>query len=392
VKNPILAAAEKVFAQSVAIRREIHAHPELATQEFATARLVRRRLAALGCASAFCCKKTGVVATLENGAGKTVALRADMDALPIAEDTGLGFSSVSKGVSHACGHDMHVACLLGAAQSLLSLRASWKGRVVLLFQPSEEMAPGGAITMIREGVFPQGAAAVFGLHVNSEHACGTVGLIPGPDYAGVVDFDVVVHGKGAHGAMPERAIDPIVCASASILALQTLVSRESPPHEPSVVTVGRIEAGTKHNIIPGEARFCGTIRAFSDAHLSHLKRRVRELLESTARSFRARAEVSFEEAYPPGYNNPEATLRAGSALSRVLGQTRVVWRTVPTMLAEDFAYFQRKAPGVYVHLGVRPPGKKNVPGIHTPDFSPDERAILTGIAVHTALAIDILQK
>ncbi len=392
MNNPILAAAGKAFAGSVAVRREIHAHPELATQEFATARLVHARLLALGLRPRFCCNRTGAVAELQNGAGKTVALRADLDALPIAEKTGLKFSSANKGVSHACGHDVHAACLLGAAHALLSLRTLWKGRVVFLFQPSEEMAPGGAYTMIREGVFPSKADAVFGLHVNPEHPCGVAGFKSGPDYAGVVDFDIVVRGRGAHGAMPQRSVDPIVCASALVMALQTLVSRGSPPHEPSVVTVGKIAAGTKHNIIPDEARLCGTIRALSAGPLSRLARRVKEVALLTARSFGATAEVSFEEAYPPGYNDPAATARAFSALAAVLGKKQVVWRTVPTMLAEDFAYFQQKAPGVYVHLGVRPPNRKNVPGIHTAGFVPDERAILAGIAVHCGLAIDILQK
>jgi amidohydrolase len=264
--------------------------------------------------------------------------------------------------------------------------------VVFLFQPSEETAPGGAYTMLREGVFPSDADAVFGLHVNPAHPCGVVGFKSGPDYAGVVDFDVVVRGRGAHGAMPERAVDPIVCASAIIMALQTLVSRESPPHEPGVVTVGKIAAGTKHNIIPDEARFCGTIRALSAGNLSRLARRVKQVALLTARSFGARARVSFEDSYPPGYNDPAATARAFSAVASVLGKKKVVWRTVPIMLAEDFAYFQQKAPGVYVHLGVRPPNRKNVPGIHTAGFVPDERAILAGIAVHCSLAIDILQK
>ncbi len=391
-KKPIVAAAEKAFDSSVAIRREIHAHPELATQEFRTARLVYRTLSGLGLSPRFCCNRTGVTAALNNGQGKTVVLRADLDALPISEKTGLPFSSVKKGVSHACGHDMHAACLLGAARALATLRDLWHGKVIFLFQPSEETSPGGATTMIGEGVFPDNASAVFGLHVNSEHPCGSVGLIPGPDYAGVVDFDAVIYGRGAHGAMPHRAIDPIVCASASILALQTLVSRESPPHEASVVTVGKIEAGTKHNIIPDEASFYGTIRALSDARLQLLKRRVREVVESTAHSFGATAQVLFEKSYPPGYNDPAATQRAFAALASVLGAGHVIRRAVPTMLAEDFAYFQRKAPGVYAHLGVRPAGKREVPGIHTANFNPDERAILTGIVVHTALAIDILEK
>jgi amidohydrolase len=377
---------------AVRVRRAIHARPELGTREFATAALVRRTLLAMGLRPRFCCNKTGVVATLANGTGKTVALRADLDALPLLEKTGLKFSSVNKGVMHACGHDMHAACLVGAAQALFALRGLWKGTVVFLFQPSEEMAPGGAKAMIREGVFPASADAVFGLHVNPEHACGVVGLKSGPDYAGVVDFDIVVKGRGAHAAMPGNAIDPIVCASSMIVALAGLAAQGSRTYGPCVVTVGKMCAGTKNNIIPDEAYFGGTIRAMSDAHLGLLMRRVSGLVQSIARSHKARAHVSFDKSYPPGYNDPSATRRGFRALSQALGKGRVVWRSAATMLAEDFAYFQRKAPGVYTHLGVRPAHKKNVPGIHTSEFSPDERAILIGIAVHAALAIDILHK
>jgi amidohydrolase len=385
-------AAKGAYPQSVSVRREIHRHPDLSGREFRTAALVHRRLRAMGLGPRFCCKKTGVVVVLVNGRGATVALRADMDALPIGEKTGLKFSSENTGVMHACGHDMHTACLLGAAKALMALRHLWRGTVVFLFQPSEESAPGGASAMLREGVFPTRAAAVFGLHVNPEHPCGVVGIKAGPDYAGIADFDVTVKGRGSHGAMPEKAIDPIVCASAMILALGRLVKKESSPRHPCIVTVGKISAGTKHNIIPDEARFGGTIRALSDRQLLSLIAGVKKVAQSTARSHGARAEVLFDKAYPPGYNDPAASSRAFAALSAVLGKRRVVWRTRPTMLAEDFSSFQRRAPGVYVHLGVRPAGRKNVPGIHTPHFNPDERAILTGIAVHAALAIDILQK
>lgn len=295
---PVLAAAKSAYPLSKSVRREIHRHPELSGREFRTAALVHRRLRALGIRPRYCCGRTGVVASLVNGRGATVALRADMDALPIAEKTGLKFSSVNSGVMHACGHDLHTACLLGAAKALISLRDRWKGTVVFLFQPSEESAPGGASIMLREGVFPARASAVFGLHVNPEHPCGVVGIKAGPDYAGIADFDVTVKGRGAHGAMPERAIDPIVCASEMIVALARLAKQESSPRHPCIVTVGKIAAGTKHNIIPDEAFFCGTVRALSDRRLSSLVARVTTLVQSIARSHRAGAKVSFDKAYP----------------------------------------------------------------------------------------------
>lgn len=392
MKNAIIAAAEKAFLPSVRLRREIHRRPEMSGWEFGTARRVHRELSAMGLAPKYCCNKTGVVASLKNGRGKTVVFRADMDALPITEKTGLKFSSVNKGVMHACGHDMHTACLAGAARALCALRDKWKGRAVFLFQPSEETAPGGALAMIREGVFPARANAVFGLHVNPEHPSGAVGIKSGPDYAGVADFNVTVTGKGGHGAMPERAIDPIVCACAMVVALTKLAKTESSPRDPCIITVGKIAAGTKHNIIPDQACFSGTMRALSERHLSFLMRRAKGLTESIARRYKARVKVSFDKSYPPGYNDPAAAGRAFRALSNVLGKRRVVRRSAPTMLAEDFSCFQARTPGVYLHLGVRPPGRKSVPGIHTPFFNPHERAMLTGIAVHATLAIDILQK
>jgi amidohydrolase len=321
------------YPLGVAVRREIHTHPELATREYGTARLVHRRLAALGLSPRFCCDKTGVYATIANGAGKTVALRADLDALPLEEQTGLKYSSVNKGVMHACGHDLHAGCLVGAAKALLDLRDRWKGTAVLLFQPSEELAPGGAHDMIREGVFPERADAVFGLHVNPEHPCGVVGIKNGPDYAGVVDFDVVVKGRGGHAAEPEKAIDPIACAAVMIAALKGLVKNEFGPRDPSVVTVGKMSAGTKNNIIPDDAFFGGTIRALTDEKLSFLVRRVRECVQSSARAHKARAQITFDKSYPPGYNDPVLTRRAFAALSSALGPKKVVRRESPTMLA-----------------------------------------------------------
>jgi amidohydrolase len=390
--NPVARAAKNAYPAAVAVRRSLHASPELSGRECATARLVFRSLSAQGLSPRYCCGRTGVVAKLINGKGKTVVLRADLDALPITEKTGLSFASRNSGVMHACGHDMHAAALIGAAQALRELKALWGGTVVFLFQPSEELAPGGALAMIREGMFPTDTDAVFGLHVSTDHATGAVGLLSGPDYAGVIDFDVVVKVKGGHGAAPDTTADPILCCCAMIQQLQTLVSRESAPGEPSVLTVGTLHAGTKHNIIPDEATFSGTIRALTDRHLEFLRKRLAQVVHAVARSFRAGAGVSFEKSYPPGFNDPGLTRRAHAALARTLGENNIVMRGIPTMLSEDFAYFQKRAPGVYVHLGVRPAGKKHVPGIHTPDFAPDERALATGIAVHAALAIDILKK
>jgi amidohydrolase len=231
---------------------------------------------------------------------------------------------------------------------------------------------------------------VFGLHVSADHEVDTVGIKPGRDYAGVTDFMVTILGKGAHGAMPHKAIDPIVCACAAIMNLQTIISRETPPHEPSILTVGSIHAGTKNNIIPDQAQFIGTLRALSGEHLSMIERRLREVVSAVARSFNASARVSFDKSYPPGFNNEALSERAISVIRGYLGKNSVELRPEPALIADDFAYFQKKAPGLYLHLGVRKPGNKKQPGIHSARFLPDERALKTGIAVLSGLAIDIL--
>ena len=385
-----MSVAKSAYPLALSVRRDLHRHPELSTKEFRSAKLVFDNLKSLGLKPSLCCNKTGVVASVDNGKGKTVVIRADLDALPLQEETGLAFTSTIPGVMHACGHDMHTGILVGAAQALIACKDTWKGRAVLLFQPSEEMAPGGAVSMIKEKAFPLGADAVFGLHVSTDHPCGTVGLKSGPDYAGVVDFEVVVNVNGGHGASPQTTADPIVCCCAMISQMQTLVSRESPPHEPSVVTVGTFHSGTKQNIIPTEAKFSGTIRALSGAHLDFLRTRLGEIVTAIAASHKAKALVRFEKAYPPGYNDPHLIEKAEIALKSTLGAKKVIMRDAPVMHAEDFAYYQKKTPGIYVHLGVRPLQTKSVPGIHTPYFAPCERAILTGIAVHVSLAIDIL--
>ncbi|MBD3418621.1 MAG: amidohydrolase [Chitinivibrionales bacterium] len=383
---------EEIYPSIVDIRRHIHSRPELSGEEFETAALVHGKLASLGYSPKFHLHKTGVSASLRHGKGKTLALRADMDALPLDEKNDISFKSQKAGVMHACGHDMHTAALLGAAQVLFRMREHVHGEVRFLFQPSEEVEPGGALGMIKEKAFPSRVDAVFGLHVNSEHVTGQVGLKPGDDCTGVLTFDVIVKGKGGHGAMPETTIDPIVCASSMIMELQTLISRECPPFEPAVLTIGSFHAGTKRNIIPDEARFYGTVRTFSGALQKQLRKRIVDVLEAAARSFRAIVEVSFIDSYPAGYNDPQQTEFARRALQQYLGDANVKQRPFPTMFAEDFAYYLKKAPGCYLHLGVRPPKVKNMPGIHSASFLPQEEALKTAMMTHCALALEFLKQ
>jgi len=391
LKNQLLRLIDELYPEAVAVRRAIHAHPELSGSEFKTARLAHDYLRRLGLKPRYHVNRTGVAARINGGPGKTVVLRADMDALPIDEKNSVPFASQYPGVMHACGHDMHTACLLCAMKILVKMKDVWKGSIIALFQPSEEVAPGGALPMIREKAFPDHVDAVIGLHVSADHATGRIGFKPGGDYSGVLDFDVTVTGRGGHGATPHRAVDPIVCSCAIITALQTLISRESPSDEPSVLTIGAFHAGTKHNIIPDTAFFCGTIRTFSDARQRLLKRRAAEIAVLTAKAFGAHAAISFEKSYPPGFNDEALTKRAMRVVGDLLGKNSVVERTHPSMYAEDFAYFQRKAPGLFAHLGVIAPGSRNPAGIHSARFLPDERALKTGMALHAAMAIDILR-
>ena len=389
-KLKIKSAIARIAPDAVALRRVLHRNPELSGMEFGTARAVRDALTGWGIAAQYHLGKTAVSAKIASGRGPTVVLRADLDALPVQEENNVPFASVRPGVMHACGHDMHTAILLGAARILHQAKSQWKGTVLCLFQPSEEKDPGGAIGLIKAGVFPQKAVAVFGLHVSADHKCGQVAIREGSDYAGVLDFDVTVTGRGGHGATPEKAIDPIVCASAIITQLQSLISREKPSSEPAVLTVGNFHAGTARNIIPDAAVFNGTIRAYSDALLDALMKRVRGLATATAAAHGASAKVASRKSYPPGYNDPALAGRFRARMSSFLGAPNVVSRKAPTMYAEDFARYQQLVPGLYAYLGVIPRNRKKMEEIHSPRFLPDERAIETGIAAHVLFVLDML--
>jgi len=380
----------QIAPDAIALRRAIHKSPELSGVEFATARLVRDTLSGWGIPAQYHLGKTAVSAKITNGRGPAVVLRADMDALPLQEENDIPFASIKPGVMHACGHDMHTAILLGAARLLHRIRDQWRGTVLCLFQPSEEKEPGGAIGLIRAGVFPTKAAAVFGLHVSADHKCGQVAIKEGSDYAGVLDFDVTVRGRGGHGATPEKAIDPIVCASSIITQMQSLISREKPASEPAVLTVGDFHAGTFRNIIPDAAVFKGTIRAYSDELLDHLIKRVREVSAATAAAFGASAQITYKKSYPPGYNDPAIANRFRARMASFVGESNVADRKAPTMYAEDFARYQQIVPGLYAYLGVIPRGKKKMEEIHSPRFLPDEKAVDTGIAAHVLFALDFL--
>jgi amidohydrolase/hippurate hydrolase len=371
--------AAGAYARAVRHRRHIHAHPEASGREYATAQYVFERLLRLGLAPHRYVHGTGVAASLTYGKGPVVVVRADLDALPIQEENRVPFRSRVPGVMHACGHDVHTAVLVGVAEMLCRWKKHLRGTVVFLFQPAEERSPGGARTMISQGAFPGRVDAVFGLHVNPEYPTGSVAIASGCDYAGVSDFDLIVRGRGGHGATPDVTIDPIACAARIIGRLEALTQRT----RSELVSVGSVHAGTHYNVIPDTAHIAGTVRAFSSAAMARLIRRIRKIATSTCRSSGAQARLLVIKGYPPLCNNPVLAARAHRILSQVLGTRNVIRRTRPAMYAEDFAYYALKAPAVFLHLGVRTRGKRTVPGIHTARFLPDEKAMITGM---TALA------
>lgn len=381
---------ESVYPKSVQLRRLLHQNPELSGAEFETSSLIHSELSAEGLNPVFYLNKNAVIAKIQNKKGKTVVLRADMDALPIIEQTGVSFASKKPGIMHACGHDMHSAILFGAGKVLNSLKNFWKGNVLLVFQPSEEVEPGGAIQLIKAGAIPTNANGVFGLHVSTDHTSGKIGIKEGTDYTGVSVFDILIKGKGGHGGTPEIAVDPIVCGASIVIALQTLVSRETSPFTPVTLTIGQFHGGNLRNIISDYATFSGTLRCHNSQHHDKLKKRIEQMVKSIAASFRAKAEITFKNSYPPNYNDPDLVKRFIKSIKSIT-DNNIVLRSNPIMYAEDFAYYQQIIPGIYAHLGVKPEmGDWNGYGIHTSKFNPDESSIKTGIAAHVAFALEIL--
>ena len=366
--------------------RHLHAHPELSGEEFETAKYIQSILKDMGIK----------VVPYSNGGfhgdikgekeGRTVALRADMDALPVTEATGLAFASETEGLMHACGHDMHMAILLGTALYFTRHRA-FAGTIRLIFQPNEEK-DGGAEVMVAEGVM-DGVDNVMGLHVSPYLDLGTIGVRPGFMYAGVEDFKFTITGRGGHAAHPDACIDPIVCGGHIIVALQTIVARRFSPLTPAVVTIGSVHGGNKHNIIPDTMTLEGTIRADTMDNMNILRTRLRDIATATAAAHDCRCDMEVIKGYIPLINDPEATEIVRQAALEALGPDSVVTLPKPTMSAEDFAYYLQKAPGSFINLGAKKPGDKRH-ALHTAKFYPEEEAITYGICAEVASALAFL--
>ena len=380
----IEALPSRLAERIVEIRRAIHRRPELGFEEHETSALVARELEALGIEYRRVAK-TGLVGVIRGAKpGKVAALRADMDALPITERTGLPYASEVPGKMHACGHDAHTAMLLGAATVLQQARESLHGDVVLLFQPAEE-GPGGAEPMIAEGALDNPKVdAVAMLHVDPRIAPGEISITPGPVNASSDELYITVHGKGGHGAYPHTAVDAIPAASAIVLALQNIAARETDPLKSVVVTIGTIEGGYRNNVIADRVKMSGTLRAFEPAVRDALEGQVRRIAENVAAAYQASAEVRVVRTYPPVINH-EVLARNFAAHMREHSDLQVQCLP-PTMGGEDFAYFAQRVPGLHVRLGIRSEAAQSVFPGHSAEFRIDEAALPFGVRTLVAFA------
>ncbi|MEY9782485.1 M20 aminoacylase family protein [Sinorhizobium fredii] len=368
----------------VAIRRDLHAHPELGLEERRTSAYIAGHLEALGYTVTTGLAKTGVVGTLRNGTGpRSIGIRADIDALPIHEETGLDYASRTPGLMHACGHDGHTAMLLGAARALAE-RRNFNGTVHLIFQPAEENF-GGAKIMIDEGLFDQFPCdAVFALHNEPNLPFGQFALREGPIGAAVDEARITVHGRGGHGAEPQETADPIVCGASIVMALQTIVSRNIHPMDPTVVTVGAFHAGSASNIIPERAEIVVGIRSFDPAVRDELERRIRMIAEAQAASFGMRATVNYQRSYDATINHKAETDFVRDLAIRFAGVGKVVDPARPYMGSEDFAYMLKERPGTYFFLGSRVTGEEKP--LHHPGYNFNDDLLPIGAAFWTELA------
>lgn len=398
------AALAAALPGAVQARHAIHAHPELSNREEVTAALVADRLRELGIEVRTGVAHTGVVGVLRGGRpGATVAVRADMDALPVQDESGLPFASTVTSsyqgktvpVHHACGHDIHTSVQLGLAAMLAGVREQLPGTVVFVFQPAEEGPPsgeeGGAALMLEEGVFDGlEPGAIFALHSEPLLPVGQVGWTSGPAMASSDTYVARIHGRQAHGARPELSIDPVVTAAQAVLALQTIVSRNVAPLQPAVLSVGIIEGGLRSNIIPAEVRLEGTVRTYDQAVRELIERRIHEVLGGVTQAAGATYELDYRSDVPPTINDPALSAWVRPVLEEELGAANVLTRD-PAMAAEDFAWFALRYPAFYLRLGTEDPDHPSGP-LHTPTFRAADAAIGVGMRAMGALVVTWLDE
>lgn len=384
---------DEILPGVIADRRHLHENPELAFEEIETAKFVAERLEQLGLEDLRTgVGGTGVTALIKGGKGegKVIMLRADMDALPILEENDVDYKSKVDGKMHACGHDAHTAMLLGVARVLMDRRDEFAGTVKVLFQPAEEVPPGGAIEMIKDGALENPRVdACIGLHVAADIPAGKIGVRSGPGSAGSDRFRAVIQGKGGHAARPQSTIDPVVIASQAVLALQALVSRETDPMEAAVISTTALLAGHAFNVIPDTAELRGTVRTLSPEVRDHLAKRVPEVIEGISKAMGAEAEVEFTLGYPGIVNDPEISRIVEEAATETLGEDAVIENEL-SMGGEDFSYFSLERPGCFFRAGTKNEERGIVWGHHHPKFDLEEEGFVAGMTTMAASVVKYL--
>ena len=385
----VKALAKNVKDYVIDLRREFHMYPERSGEEFRTSQRVKEELDKLGIPYTTA-GGTGVIGIIKGEKpGKTVALRADMDALEVYEKNDIPYKSKTDGLMHACGHDGHTAMLLGAAKVLSMIKNELKGCVKLFFQPAEEIAQ-GALKMIDDGAM-EGVDSVFAIHLWSGLPMGKISVEAGPRMAAVDVFDITVNGKGGHGSAPHEGVDALVAASDIVMALQTIVSRELSPLEPVVVTVGKLVAGTRFNVLASEAKLEGTNRYFNPKIKDVLPQAIERMAKNVAAGYRAEAHLNYQFATSPVINDPECSALAKRAVEKILGKDGLI-EYEKVMGGEDFAEFLKKAPGALALVGIGNEEKKTTYPHHHPNFNIDEDALEIGVALYVQYALDYLNQ
>ena len=378
---------KQISNEIIAFRRDFHQFPELSFKEFRTGDVIAQQLSDLGIEHKTQVGKTGIIGEVKFGEGPIIALRADMDALPIQETGDLEFRSRNDGVMHACGHDGHMAILLGAAKVLSQFERSLHGTVRFIFQPAEE-GQGGARYMIEDGCL-DGVKEIYGLHLWNYQHLGDVGVKSGPVLAAADIFEITIKGKGGHGAAPQGTVDTIVVASHLISAFQTIVSRNTDPLDNTVVTVGKIQGGHNFNIIADEVKLSGTTRAYTEVNRQLIKDRISEIINGISTSFGAKITLDYEDGYPPTVNHDIPTQNVMKAASQVVGEGAGV--PYLSMGGEDFSYYLQETPGCFFFVGSSPDDRDvfNTPH-HCSHFDIDENALLVGSSIFVNLVEDLL--
>lgn len=394
MKTRIEALAKQYKQEILDVRRHIHQHPELSFEESETSTYISSKLSEIGIEHKTGYVKHGILGKIEgrNPSKKTIALRADMDALPVHEANEVEYKSKNKGVMHACGHDVHSASLLGTAKILNNLKNEFEGTILLIFQPGEEKLPGGAKLMMEEGIFDEYTPEIIiGQHVMPQYEVGKVGFKPGMYMASTDEIYLTIKADGGHGALPHLLTDTILVTSHIIVALQQIISRNAPAQLPSVLSFGRVIAEGATNVIPNEVKVAGTFRTMNEEWRKDAHKKIEKMATSIAEAMGAVCEVDIQKGYPFLVNHEETTLHARAFASEFIGEDNIIDMDL-RMTGEDFAYFTQKYPATFYRLGVKNDSKFKIGGLHTPTFNVDEDALEIGMGTMAYIAMSFMQR